>query len=79
MYEYVYIYRFQDSHATVKAGALVHRIPSFGFSLQQNPTVGSLKAELLLKMGLKPGPLYGKLKQGESVILESGQKVSFLK
>ncbi|CAH1405960.1 unnamed protein product [Nezara viridula] len=69
---------FQDNHATVNAGALVHRIPSFGFSLQQNPISGSLKADLLLKMGLKPGPLYGKLKQGESVILENGQKVSFL-
>lgn len=67
---------FKDSHATVKAGALVHRIPSFGFSIQQNPTVGSLKADLLLKMGLKPGPLYGKLKQGESVILETGKKIN---
>ncbi|XP_014285002.1 zinc phosphodiesterase ELAC protein 1 isoform X2 [Halyomorpha halys] len=67
---------FQDSHAIVKAGALVHRIPCFGFSIQQNPTVGSLKAGLLMKMGLKPGPLYGKLKQGEPVILESGQTIN---
>uniref|UniRef100_A0A3Q2PQ87 ElaC ribonuclease Z 1 n=1 Tax=Fundulus heteroclitus TaxID=8078 RepID=A0A3Q2PQ87_FUNHE len=64
---------FQDSKFVVKAFRLFHRIPSFGFCIQEHDRPGRLKTERLKELGLKPGPLYGRLKAGESVVLESGR------
>ncbi|XP_030647570.1 zinc phosphodiesterase ELAC protein 1 [Chanos chanos] len=67
---------FEDKQFTVKALRLFHRIPSFGFCVQERDRPGRLNVEQLKKLGLKPGPLYGRLKNGESVTLDSGQVVS---
>ncbi|XP_071339293.1 zinc phosphodiesterase ELAC protein 1 [Trachinotus anak] len=66
---------FEDKKFVVKAFRLFHRIPSFGFCIQEHDRPGRLKTELLKELGLKPGPLYGCLKAGESVTLESGRVV----
>ncbi|XP_006789844.2 zinc phosphodiesterase ELAC protein 1 [Neolamprologus brichardi] len=66
---------FEDQKFVVKAFRLFHRIPSFGFCIQERDRPGRLKTELLKELGLKPGPLYGRLKAGESVTLESGRVV----
>ncbi|MEQ2236786.1 hypothetical protein ILYODFUR_016291, partial [Ilyodon furcidens] len=64
---------FQDNKFVVKAFRLFHRIPSFGFCIQEHDRPGRLKTEVLKELGVKPGPLYGRLKAGESVVLESGR------
>lgn len=64
---------FEDAHGSVRAGPLVHRVPCFGFVIQEHDTPGTLNSKLLLDKGLKPGPLYGKLKKGESITLENGE------
>ncbi|XP_073989469.1 zinc phosphodiesterase ELAC protein 1-like isoform X1 [Rhodnius prolixus] len=64
---------FEDDKVKVEAGFLIHRIPTFGFVIKEKPVQGSLKTEILLEKGLKPGKLYGKFKKGESVILPSGE------
>uniref|UniRef100_A0A069DSF0 Putative ribonuclease z n=1 Tax=Panstrongylus megistus TaxID=65343 RepID=A0A069DSF0_9HEMI len=64
---------FEDDKVKVEAGFLIHRIPCFGFVIKEKPTPGRLNTEILLKKGLKPGPLYGKFKKGESVKLPSGE------
>lgn len=64
---------FQDNKFVVKAFRLFHRIPSFGFCIQEHDRPGRLKTERLKELGVKPGPLYGRLKAGESVVLESGR------
>ncbi|XP_035496063.2 zinc phosphodiesterase ELAC protein 1 [Scophthalmus maximus] len=66
---------FEDKKFVVKAFRLFHRIPSFGFCIQEHNRPGRLKTELLKELGLRPGPLYGRLKAGESVTLESGRVV----
>ncbi|XP_029367317.1 zinc phosphodiesterase ELAC protein 1 isoform X1 [Echeneis naucrates] len=66
---------FEDKKFVAKAFRLFHRIPSFGFCIQEHDRPGRLKTELLKELGLKPGPLYGRLKNGESVTLESGRVV----
>uniref|UniRef100_A0A1A8IU09 ElaC homolog 1 n=1 Tax=Nothobranchius kuhntae TaxID=321403 RepID=A0A1A8IU09_NOTKU len=66
---------FENKKVVVKAFRLFHRIPSFGFCIQEHDRPGRLKTELLKELGLKPGPLYGRLKAGESIILESGRLV----
>lgn len=67
---------FEDKKFVVKAFRLFHPIPSFGFCIQEHDRPGRLKTELLKELGVKPGPLYGRLKAGESVTLENGHVVS---
>ncbi|XP_019958289.1 zinc phosphodiesterase ELAC protein 1 [Paralichthys olivaceus] len=66
---------FEDKKFVVKAFRLFHRVPSFGFCIQEHDRPGRMKTEVLKELGLKPGPLYGRLKAGESVTLESGRVV----
>ncbi|XP_013858167.1 zinc phosphodiesterase ELAC protein 1 [Austrofundulus limnaeus] len=65
----------EDKKFIVKAFRLFHRIPSFGFCIQEHDRPGRLKTELLKELGLKPGPQYGRLKAGESIVLENGRLV----
>ncbi|XP_026102297.1 zinc phosphodiesterase ELAC protein 1 [Carassius auratus] len=64
---------FQEKQFVVKAFKLYHRVPSFGFSVEERERPGRLNTDLLKELGLKPGPLYGCLKNGESVTLDSGR------
>uniref|UniRef100_A0A3P9HKR2 ElaC ribonuclease Z 1 n=1 Tax=Oryzias latipes TaxID=8090 RepID=A0A3P9HKR2_ORYLA len=66
---------FEDKKFVVKAFRLFHRIPSFGFCIQEHDRPGRLKTELLKELGMKPGPLFGRLKAGETVTLENGRVV----
>ncbi|XP_018613821.2 zinc phosphodiesterase ELAC protein 1 [Scleropages formosus] len=66
----------EDERVVVKAFRLFHRLPSFGFSVQERERPGRLKTQLLKQLGLKPGPDYGRLKNGGSVTLEDGRVVT---
>lgn len=66
---------FEDKKFVVKAFRLFHRIPSFGFCIEEHDRPGRLKTEVLKELGVKPGPFYGRLKAGESVTLEDGHVV----
>uniref|UniRef100_A0A673BLK9 ElaC ribonuclease Z 1 n=2 Tax=Sphaeramia orbicularis TaxID=375764 RepID=A0A673BLK9_9TELE len=66
---------FEDKKFVVSAFRLFHRVPSFGFCIQEHDRPGRLKTEVLKELGVKPGPLYGRLKAGESVTLDSGRVV----
>lgn len=63
----------EDGRFVVRAFRLFHRVPSFGFCVQERDRPGRLRTELLLELGVKPGPMYGRLKSGESVTLECGR------
>ncbi|KAK9504727.1 hypothetical protein O3M35_010993 [Rhynocoris fuscipes] len=65
----------ENDKVKVEAGFLIHRIPSFGYVIKEKPLPGRLNTELLLEKGLKPGPVYGKFKKGESVLLPSGELI----
>ncbi|XP_072289763.1 zinc phosphodiesterase ELAC protein 1-like [Eucyclogobius newberryi] len=64
---------FEDDRFEVRAFRLFHRVPSFGFCVQEKDRPGRLKTELLKELGVKPGPLYGRLKSGETLTLDSGR------
>lgn len=67
---------FQDQTISIKAVPIQHRIPCFGYVVIEADKVGTLDVEKLRKMGLPPGPDYGKLKNGEPVIVVgTGQEV----
>ncbi|ASA21896.1 ribonuclease Z [Paenibacillus donghaensis] len=63
---------FEDDCFKVEAGLLEHRIDSYGYRVTEKDSPGSLNTELIRSYGLKPGPLYGKLKKGEDVTTEEG-------
>ncbi|KAA0717459.1 Zinc phosphodiesterase ELAC protein 1 [Triplophysa tibetana] len=62
-----------DKQFVVKAFRLYHRVSSFGFSVDEKERPGRLNTDQLKALGLRPGPLYGRLKNGESVTLENGR------
>jgi len=56
----------------VTAAALVHRIPSFGFIFRESPSPGRLDSDKLLAAGVRPGPIYARLKSGQTAVTEEG-------
>ncbi|KAM8961043.1 zinc phosphodiesterase ELAC protein 1 [Pelodytes ibericus] len=67
---------FENEQFTVKAFKLFHRIPSFGFVIEEMKRPGKLDVQKLRHLGIQPGPICGKLKLGFTVTLENGQSVS---
>ncbi|KAF4518187.1 hypothetical protein B566_EDAN005912 [Ephemera danica] len=61
----------QESHA-VLAGPLQHRIPCFGFVVQEPSVNGKLDVEKFAALGGKPGPECALLKKGTTITLLSG-------
>jgi ribonuclease Z len=63
---------FEDEQFIVEARQLDHGIPSYGFRIVEKDRPGTLLVDKLQKLGVKPGPLYKKIKAGESITLEDG-------
>ncbi|TKH41650.1 ribonuclease Z [Paenibacillus terrae] len=63
---------FDDGQFRVESALLDHRIDSYGYRIVEMDKPGKLNQELLEQYGIKPGPVYGKLKRGESVEVEGG-------
>lgn len=64
---------FEDETFRVEAALLEHRAESYGYRVTEKDRPGSLDLKRLEFFGLKPGPIYGKLKRGESVEIKDGQ------
>ncbi|XP_057899418.1 zinc phosphodiesterase ELAC protein 1 [Melospiza georgiana] len=65
----------EDEELSVRAFRLFHRVPSFGFVVEEKPRPGKLKVHLLQELGVPPGALYGELKRGRAVELSGGVTV----
>ncbi|MFP7297742.1 ribonuclease Z [Neobacillus niacini] len=63
---------FEDEQFVVEAQLLDHGIPSYGYRIMEKDRPGTLLADKLIKAGVKPGPIFRKIKEGESVTLEDG-------
>ncbi|KAJ6662963.1 hypothetical protein lerEdw1_010784 [Lerista edwardsae] len=79
----IYLDPVEDTYAledngrfVMKAFRLFHRIPSFGFVVEEKPRAGKLNTQKLKELGVQPGPLYGQLKDGVPVVLENGITIS---
>lgn len=66
---------FEDDQFTVEARLLEHGIASYGYRVVEKDRPGTLLAERLAAAGVKPGPDYKKIKNGEEVILEDGRVI----
>ena len=60
----------------VFAGEIKHSVPCLGYVVCEDDLPGKLDVETLKIKGVPPGPLYGKIKNGESVVLENGTVVT---
>ncbi|GAA3008823.1 ribonuclease Z [Tetragenococcus solitarius] len=67
---------FEDQQFIVSCKRLEHGIASYGFRVVEKNHQGELQVDKLKALGIKPGPIYGKLKQGASVTLEDGQTIN---
>lgn len=66
---------FEDDTFIVEAYLLEHGIPSFGYRIIEKDRPGTLLVNKLIEAGIKPGPHYKKIKNGESVTLEDGRMI----
>lgn len=66
---------FEDEQFLVEARLLEHGIPSYGYRIVEKDKPGTLLAEKLKEKGIRPGPIYRKIKNGEPVVLDSGKVV----
>ncbi|MEY8699802.1 ribonuclease Z [Streptococcus ferus] len=65
----------ETDHFMVYAEKLDHSIFCVGYRVIQKDLEGSLDAEALKAAGLPFGPLFGKVKNGQDVVLEDGTKI----
>lgn len=66
----------EGSKYSISVGILKHKLPCVGYVLEEHASPGSLNTELLMQLGLKPGPQYGALKSGKSIRLPDGSLVT---
>jgi ribonuclease Z len=59
----------------VKVGLLEHGLPSYGYRVEEPPRLGKLRVHELEQLGIPSGPIYGRLKRGETVILDDGRPI----
>jgi ribonuclease Z len=58
---------WQDGDWSVDAIALSHRVPSYAYRFTERPPPAGLDEARLTAAGLPPGPLWGRLKSGETL------------
>lgn len=66
---------FEDEAYTVRCAPLTHRVPAFGYRVSEKDKPGRFDVDKATRMGIPPGPLYGRLKRGEAVTLPDGRVV----
>ena len=66
----------QEGILTVLAAPLKHRTICFGYVIQEQESLGKLDPNVLKEKGIPPGPLYAKLKNGETITAPDGSLVT---
>lgn len=67
---------YEDDEYVVSCEALTHRVPAFGYRVAEKDRPGRFNVEKANALGIPSGPLYGKLKRGESVTLPDGRRIN---
>lgn len=67
---------FSDKQFTVSCLPLDHGIASFGYRIVEADHEGELQVEKLAALNIPSGPIYGKIKRGESVTLSDGTVIN---
>jgi len=64
-----------DGEFTVEAAPVRHRIEAYAYAICEAEQAGRFDVEAARALGIPPGPLYGRLKAGETVTLDDGRVV----
>ena len=65
----------RDEEFSVTCLPLKHRITSYGYRVTESDKPGRFNVERAHELGVPPGPLFGRLKNGESIELADGRVV----
>ena len=66
---------FDDGEFSVSAAPVQHRIEAWAYSVTERDQPGRFDVEAARALGIPEGPLYGKLKRGEKVVLPDGREM----
>ena len=66
---------YEDEEFTVTCGLLHHRITAFGYRVAEKDRTGRFDIDKAKALEIPSGPIYGKLKRGETVTLEDGRVI----
>jgi ribonuclease Z len=64
---------YEDDEFVVTCQTLRHRVPAFGYRVNEKDRAGHFDVERARTLGIPEGPLFGRLKRGETVTLEDGR------
>ncbi|WP_299491228.1 ribonuclease Z [Acaryochloris sp. IP29b_bin.137] len=64
---------FSDPDYSVICAPLKHRVPAFGYRIQECDRPGRFNLQKASSLGIPAGPLYGLLKRGETITLSDGR------
>lgn len=64
---------FQDDTFTVQCTLLKHRVPAYGYRIIEHDRPGEFNVAKAQELGIPFGPVYGRLKRGETITLEDGR------
>jgi ribonuclease Z len=64
---------YQDDQYQVETASLEHGISSWGYRITETDRPGRLDVAELQALGVQSGPIYGRLKRGETVQLDDGR------
>jgi ribonuclease Z len=67
---------FADEEISVTAAPMRHRIEAYAYAVEERPRTGRFDVAVARARGVPAGPLFGRLKAGESVTLPDGTVVS---
>ena len=66
---------FEDEEYIVRCQLLKHRVPAFGYRVEEKDRPGQFDVDKAKALGIPSGPLYGQLKRGETVMLPDGRRI----
>ena len=66
---------FEDDEFTVHCQLLEHRVPAYGYAVTEKDRPGRFDIEKARSLEIPAGPVYGRLKRGETVTLPDGRTI----
>jgi ribonuclease Z len=67
---------YEDQDFRVLCGPLQHRVPAFGYRVEEKDRPGHFDVEQAKALGIPFGPVYGQLKRGERITLPDGRVIN---
>lgn len=67
---------YEDAEFVVSCASLRHRVPAFGYRVTEKERAGRFNVERAVELGIPSGPLYGRLKRGETITLADGRRIA---